>query len=133
MRKLAFVIAIFFASPSFAQNATPEQKAQLAPNGTLRAAVIKIPFLAKQHTDGTLRGVAPDLAAELARVLGVPYQAAGFESPNAGIKVLREGGADITFLAPTPERLGLIDFAPAFMEMEVTLIVPGASTIRTLA
>jgi polar amino acid transport system substrate-binding protein len=132
-RFLAVVFALLAASPSFAQDATPEQKAQLAPTGTLRAAVIKIPFLAKQHTDGTLRGVAPDLAAELARVLGVPYQAATFDSPNAGIKVLREGGADITFLAPTPERLGLIDFAPAFMEMEVTLIVPGASTIRTLA
>jgi polar amino acid transport system substrate-binding protein len=133
MRNLAFIVAVLFASPSFAQDATPEQKAQLAPTGTLRAAVIKIPFLAKQHTDGTVRGVAPDLAAELARVLGLPYLAAPFDSPNAGIKVLREGGADITFLAPTPERLGLIDFAPSFMEMEVTLIVPGASTIRSLA
>ena len=80
-----------------------------------------------------MRGVAPDLAAEMARVLGDSYQAAAFDSPNAGIKALREGAADITFLAPTPERVGLIDFAPAFMEMEVTLIVPGASTIRTLA
>ena len=133
MRLLALGLLLFAASPSFAQDATPEQKAQLAPTGTLRAAVIKIPFLAKQHTDGTLRGVAPDLAAELARVLGVPYQAAAFDSPNDGIKALRDGGADITFLAPTPERLGLIDFAPAFMEMEVTLIVPGASTIRSLA
>jgi len=132
MRNFAFVLALFLASPSLAQTATPEQKAQIASSGALRAAVIKIPFLAKQNADGTLRGVAPDLAAEMARVLGVPYQPTAFDSPNAGIKALRAGAADITFLAPTPERIGLIDFAPAFMEMEVALIVPGASSIRTL-
>ena len=63
-------------------------------------------------------GVAADLGVEMARVLGVPYQPTAFESPTAGIKALRDGAADVTFLAPTPERIGLIDFAPAFMEME---------------
>ena len=132
-RLLALVLVLFAASPSFAQTATPEQKAQVAPSGALRAAQVKIPFLAKQDASGALRGVAPDLAAEMARVLGVPYQPTAFDSPNAGIKALRAGAADIIFLAPTPERIGLIDFAGAFMEMEVTLIVPGASPIRTLA
>ena len=71
------------------------------------------------------KGVAPDLGEELARRLGVPYQPMPFDSPNAGIAALRSGAADITFLAPTPERVGLIDFGPTFMEMEMTLIVPG--------
>jgi polar amino acid transport system substrate-binding protein len=43
------------------------------------------------------------------------------------------GNADVTFLAPTPERVAVIDFAPAFMEMEITLVVAGDSPIKTLA
>jgi len=135
VRVLGAILAIAIATTTqaIAQSATPEQKAQIAPAGALRAAVVKIPFLAKQDASGTLKGVAPDLGAEMARVLGVPYQPIAYDTPNAGIAALREGKADITFLAPTPERVGLIDFAPAFMQMEVTLIVPGSSPIKTLA
>ena len=72
----------------------------------LRAALVKIPFLAKPDAaSGQLKGVAPDLAEELARRLGLPYQPMAFEQPNAGIAALRGGAADITFLAPTPERV----------------------------
>jgi polar amino acid transport system substrate-binding protein len=118
---------------ALAQTATPEQKAQLAPTGKLRAAVVTIPFLAKQDASGQLSGVAADLGVDMARAAGLPYEAVAFKSPNEGIAALRAGKADVTFLAPTPERSGQIDFAPAFMEMEVTLIVPGGSPIQTLA
>jgi polar amino acid transport system substrate-binding protein len=108
--------------------------AQIAPTGRLRAAIVKIPFLAKpDHASEHLKGVAPDLAEEFARRLGVPLESMPFDTPNAGIAALRDGAADITFLAPTPERVHLIDFGPAFMEMEMTLIVPGSSPITTLA
>jgi polar amino acid transport system substrate-binding protein len=128
------VLAALGATGAFAQSASAEQKAQIAPTGILRAALVKIPFLAKQDaTSGQLKGVAPDLGEELARRLGVPYQPMPFDSPNAGIAVLRNGTADITFLAPTPERVAMIDFGPAFMEMEMTLIVPGTSPINSHA
>ena len=120
----ALALATLGSSGALAQSASAEQKAQIAPSGQLRAALVKIPFLAKQDAaSGTLKGVAPDLAEELARRLGLPLQAIAFDQPSAGINALRSGAADITFLAPTPERVGLIDFAPAFMEMEMTLIV----------
>jgi polar amino acid transport system substrate-binding protein len=118
---------------ALAQSASAEQKAQIAPTGSLRVAVVKIPFLAKQDASGHLKGVAPDLGEELARRLGMPYQPMPFDSPNAGIAALRSGAADITFLAPTPERVGQIDFGPTFMEMEMTLIVPGTSPINSHA
>ena len=122
------VLATLGSSGALAQSASAEQKAQIAPSGQLRAALVKIPFLAKQDAaSGTLKGVAPDLAEEMARRLGLPLQAIAFDQPNAGINALRSGAADITFLAPTPERVGLIDFAPAFMEMEMTLIVTATS------
>jgi polar amino acid transport system substrate-binding protein len=128
---IGFVLA---ATSALAQNASAEQKAQIVPTGVLRAALVKIPFLAKQDpASGQLRGVAPDLGEEFARRLGLPYQSMPFDSPNAGIAALRGGLADITFLAPTPERVALIDFGPAFMEMEMTLIVPGGSPIQSHA
>jgi polar amino acid transport system substrate-binding protein len=107
--------------------------AQIAPTGRLRAALVKIPFLAKPDpASGQLKGVAPDLAEEFARRLGVPLEPMAFDAPNAAIAALRNGAADITFLAPTRERAGLIDFGPPFMEMEMTLLVPGNSPIAAL-
>jgi polar amino acid transport system substrate-binding protein len=126
------VLAMVAASAASAQSLS--SVAQIAPTGKLRAALVKIPFLAKpDHASGQLKGVAPDLAEEFAQRLGVPLEPIPFDAPNAGIAALRNGAADITFLAPTPERVALIDFGPAFMEMEMTLIVPGASPITTLA
>ena len=129
----ACLVVLFFATAALAQSATPEQKAQLAPTGALRAAIVTIPFLAKKDASGALTGVASDLGAEMARALGVPYQPTAYATPPAGMKAMSDGAADIIFLAPTPERIGLADFAPAFMEMELALLVPAASPIQTLA
>jgi len=130
---LAYLFVLLFGAAALAQTATPEQRAELAPSGKLRAAVVTIPFLAKQSADGQVTGVAPDLGAELARVLGVPYEPQVIKAPPDGVAAVRDGKADVTFLAPTPERIRLIDFAPAFMEMELTLLVMAGSPIQTLA
>ena len=126
-------LLLFGVSHAAAQTATPEQKLQLVPAGKLRAAIVTIPFLATQDSRGQTNGVAPELAEVMARVLEVPYEPAAFKSPNEGVAMVKSGKADVTFLAPTPDRLAQIDFAPAFMEMEITLIVPGDSPIKTLA
>jgi polar amino acid transport system substrate-binding protein len=127
------LLLLLAGSPALAQSTTPAQKAQIAPTGSLRAAVVTIPFLAQKDAAGALNGVAPDLGVEMARVLGVPYAPTAYPTPNEGVALVREGRADITFLAPTPGRIALIDFAPPFMEMDVTLVVAGSSPIRTLA
>ena len=130
---LACLVAVAFGSAALAQSATPEQKAELAPTGALRAAIVTIPFLAKKDASGGATGVAPDLGAELARVLGVPYQPTIYGTPPAGMKAMVDGVADVIFLAPTPERIRQANFAPAFMEMELSLLVMAASPIQTLA
>jgi polar amino acid transport system substrate-binding protein len=128
----AIVLATVAVDGAAAQSSS--SIAQIAPTGRLRAAIVKIPFLAKaDRASGHLKGVAPDLAEEFARRLDVPLDPMAFDTPNAGIAALRNGAADITFLAPTPERLALIDFGPAFMEMEMTLLVPGSSPITSQA
>lgn len=127
------LVVLLFATAAQAQSATPEQKAQLAPTGALRAAIVTIPFLAKKDASGAVTGVAPDLGAEMARALGVPYKPTVYATPPAGMKAMVDGAADIIFLAPTSERIGQANFAPAFMEMELSLLVPTASPIQTLA
>jgi polar amino acid transport system substrate-binding protein len=127
----AVVLATVAVDGATAQSSSIEQ---IAPTGRLRAALVKIPFLAKaDRASGHLKGVAPDLAEEFARRLDVPLEPMAFDTPNAAIAALRNGAADITFLAPTPERVALIDFGPAFMEMEMTLLVPGSSPITNQA
>jgi polar amino acid transport system substrate-binding protein len=126
-------MCLAWATVTQAQSVAAADKTQVAPTGELRAALVTIPFLAKADAAGVLKGVAPDLAAEMARRLEIPYRPTRYDTPNAGIKALREGQADITFLAPTPERVGLIDFGPAFMTMQMTLLVPTASSINTQA
>ena len=134
MLRIVFVsVFACLASLAQAQTATSEQKAQLAPAGALRAAVVTIPFLAKLDASGQTIGVAPDLAAEMAKLLGVKYEPTAFKSPNEGIAAVRAGKADLTFLAPTPERNALLDFSTPFMQMEITLVVAGDSPIKTLA
>jgi polar amino acid transport system substrate-binding protein len=130
---LACLVVLFTGSLVLAQSVTPEQKAQLAPTGKLRAAVVTIPFLAKQNASGQATGVAADLGAEMARTLGVPYEPSVIKAPPDGVAAVRDGKADVTFLAPTPERIRLIDFAPAFMEMELSLLVMTGSPIQSLA
>jgi hypothetical protein len=51
---LALILTLGCGSPALAQTATAQQKAQIAPTGMLRAALVKIPFLAKQDANGSL-------------------------------------------------------------------------------
>ena len=54
-------LAIMAVSAASAQSLS--SVAQIVPTGKLRAALVKIPFLAKpDHASGQLKGVAPDLA-----------------------------------------------------------------------
>jgi len=98
--------------------------------GFWRVQLLNVYYYAREaRKSDTLRRFAPDLAEEFAQRLGVPLEPMAFDAPNAAIAALRNGAADITFLAPTRERAALIDFGPPFMEMEMTLIVPPSSPI----
>jgi len=108
--------------------------ADLAPSGTMRVGLNYGNFLlvGKDGPDGEPRGIAPDLARELARRLGVPlaftrYDAAG--KLAAGVKG-REW--DVAFLAAEPARANEIAFTAAYLEIEASYLVPAGSSIRTI-
>lgn len=112
---------------------TTEQN-ELAPTGKLRVGVNHGNFLLVQkNADGTIRGIVADLAAELARRLGVTvefvhYPGAGQLADSAG-----SGAWDVAFLGAEPQRAQEIDFTPAYLEIPATYLVPAGSPIRTLA
>jgi len=106
--------------------------AKLAPTGTLRAV-----FLGGNPVQGRVdaktgdtSGTVPDLTRELARRVGVP--AAIASAPDAGsvIAALRNGTADIGFLAYDEMRAREVDFGPAFVVMANSYLVNASSPIR---
>jgi polar amino acid transport system substrate-binding protein len=117
-----------------AQSVPASVKSELAPTGTLRAAInYNNPLLAKRDpATGELRGLAVDLSEELARRVGVPvklipYDAAGKISGDA-----KSGVWDIAYLAIDPARATEIDFTAAHSELEGTYLVPAGSPIQKI-
>ncbi|MGE0313501.1 MAG: transporter substrate-binding domain-containing protein [Lautropia sp.] len=115
---------------------TPPAKvvAQLAPTGVLRAGINLSNFLlVTGRTDaGDPVGVSPDMAAEVAKRLGVPLVLVPFESPGLVADAVGTGRWDIALIGAEPQRAETIRFSPAYVEIEATYLVPSGSPIRTI-
>lgn len=107
-------------------------RAELAPTGTLRAALNLSNFLLVQHdaASGVSRGVAPDLGAELAARLGVPVAFQTYE--DAGKVADAVSGWDVAFIGAEPQREHVIAFTPAYVEIEATYLVPANSPLHVV-
>ncbi len=104
-------------------------RAELAPNGTLRAALNYSNFLlvssrAPEHT-----GVAPDLARELARRAGATVAFVGYENAGLAADAASDQAWDVAFIGAEPARADLITFTPAYVEIEATYLLPGNAAI----
>src|SRR6266403_8707 len=114
---IGFAGPILLASGAMA-DMTPAVRADLAPTGKLRAAINYGNFIlaTKDKATGESRGVAVDLTQEVGKGLGVPVEIVPYDS------VAAMGDA-----APS----GVWD--TAYLEIEATYLVPGASPLRTAA
>jgi len=114
---------------------TPEVRAALAPSGTLRVGLNYGNFLlvGEDDHDGRPRGIAPDLAREIARRIAMPLEFARFPQAGPLADSVRDNVWDIAFLGNEPQRAEEIAFSPPYLEIPVTYLVPAASPIRTLA
>jgi polar amino acid transport system substrate-binding protein len=109
-------------------------KAELAPTGTLRVALIAInPLFVTQGTpQGETRGIAIDIANRLASRIGVPMKPVLYPSAAALMESTGKREWDITFLPITPERAALMNFTAPYMYTESTFLVPPGSTAKSL-
>jgi polar amino acid transport system substrate-binding protein len=129
MRPLrALTLICLLSVPALAQS--PSQI--LAPTGTLRAI-----FLGGNPVQGTVdsktgvaRGTVPDLVQELARRLNVPYKIIPAPAAGGVIEALKDGTADIGFLAYDETRAREVDFGAAFMVMFNSYLVRANSSIQ---
>ena len=114
---------------------TPAVRADLTPTGTLRAAINYGNFIlaTKDPATGQSRGVAIDLAQELAGRLGVAVEIVAYDSVAVMGDAAPSGVWDIAFLGSDPQREALMSFTAAYLEIEATYLVPGPSPLRTAA
>jgi polar amino acid transport system substrate-binding protein len=112
----------------------PEIRSELAPTGTLRAAInLGNPVLAqKDPVAGEPRGVSVDLARELGRRLNVPVELVTYDAAGKVFDALKSGVWDIAFLAIDPARASEISFTAPYVIIEGTYMVPADSPLRTI-
>ena len=110
-------------------------RSALAPSGTLRTGLNYGNFLliTGDDPDGRPRGIAPDLAREIARRLGVPVDFVRFQQAGPLADGARENAWDIAFLGNEPQRAEEIVFSPPYLEIPVTYLVPAGSPVHSLA
>lgn len=108
---------------------------QLAPTGTLRAGINlgNILLVTGRTGSGDPAGVSPDMARAIADRLGVPLTCVPFASPGEVADAVDQDAWDICLIAAEPSRAETIAFAPAYVEIEATYLVPAGSPIRSLA
>jgi polar amino acid transport system substrate-binding protein len=113
---------------------TAALRAEFAPAGKLHAGINYGNFLLVlgDAADGTPQGIAPDLARELGRRIGVPVEFVRFDQAGKMADAVTDGAWDVAFLAAEPARANVIAFSAAYLEIEATYLVPPGSPIRTI-
>jgi polar amino acid transport system substrate-binding protein len=114
---------------------SPEIAAELAPKGVLRAGINLSNFLlvTGKSAAGDPEGVAPDMAREIARRLGVPVKYVTFKTPGELADQAGRDVWDIGLIGAEPQRAETIAFSPAYVEIEATYLVPAGSRLNTVA
>ncbi|TPG48433.1 ABC transporter substrate-binding protein [Roseomonas nepalensis] len=130
----ALVGLLVSAAPAGAQPAPREVVATLAPSGALRAAInFGNTVLAQPDpATGAPRGVSAELAAELARRLGVPVTFLTFDSAGKVTDAGKQGAWDVAFLARDPVRAQGILFTAPYVVIEGTYMVRAASPLQSV-
>jgi len=109
--------------------------AELAPTGVLRAGINMSNFLlvTGKTAAGDPDGVAPDMAAEIARRLGVAVRYVQFERPSRLADAAGTNAWDIGLIGAEPARAEKITFTPAYCEIEATYLVQPNSPYQNVA
>lgn len=131
MKTLTITMALLIAACAAPTRAPNE----LAPSGTLRVAInYGNPVLAtKDERGGELHGVAVDVGRELARRAALPVALVAYPTVAKLMSGLAANEWDVAFLAIDPARAREVAFTAAYMEVEVTYLVPAQSALRDVA
>ncbi len=112
---------------------TAEVRNELAPSGTLRAAInFGNPILASRDAaSGQAKGVSVDLANELGKRLGLPVQLVTYTAAGKVVEGIQQKEWDLAFFAIDPVRAQDTDISAAYVQIEGAYLVPEFSNIRS--
>jgi polar amino acid transport system substrate-binding protein len=128
---LALVAVVLLTACAAVLPAPTVAAGQLAPGGTLRAAInYGNPLLATRDANGEPRGVSVDLARELARRLGVPLEMVTYTAAGKVVEGIKSDAWDVGFFAIDPVRAADTDFTAPYLIIEGAYLVPEVSPIR---
>jgi polar amino acid transport system substrate-binding protein len=129
----AVLLGILLLLGGCASTPPPQAVKDLAPNGTLRAAInVGNAVLAQRGpAGGEPTGVAVDMARELARRLGVPVQLIVYDAAGKVVEAGRAGAWDIAFVALDPARAAEIAQSPPYVQIEGAYLVRDNSPLRS--
>ena len=107
----------------------------VVPGDTLRAAYLGTNPAQAMRDAGTgeVRGAAYDLARELARRNNVRLEFKPIAGPPAVIAAVKNGEADIGFVAYEATRLGTVEFSQTYMLVRQSFLVLDGSPIKAVA
>lgn len=113
----------------------PQVVKELAPTGILRAGINLSNFLlvTGKTVSGDPVGVAPDMAAEIARRLGVGVKYMPFPQPGPLADKVDTDTWDIGLIGAEPQRAAKIAFTTAYCEIQSTYLVPPGSPLKSIA
>jgi polar amino acid transport system substrate-binding protein len=108
---------------------------ELAGSGILRAGINTGNGLLVTgvSSTGDPEGVAPDMAAAIAKRLAVPVVYVKFPRPSTLADAAGTGVWDIGLIGAEPARAEKIAFTPAYCEIEATYLVPAGSSAHSVA
>ena len=133
----ALMVCLIMGAASSASSASSSSAsaAELVPTGTLRAAFISTnPVQAvTDPKTGEVRGPAAELTRELARRLGVPGKIEGARGVPGVLAAVKNGEADIGFLAYDPPRAAEVDYSQTYSLAQNTFMVLDASPLKSVA
>ena len=81
---------------------------------------------------GTISGVIADIARELGRRADVPVSITPLPTAAAVLDAVRTGQADIGFVAPNPERTGVVLYSRTYMLVQQSALVRANSPLRSV-
>ena len=122
------------ATPS-ATKVTPEVVRELAPTGSLRAAINlgNSVMAQKDERSGKLGGITVELANELGKRLGVPVSLVPFEAAGKVFEAMQQGQLDVAFIAVEPARAAELDFTAPYVLIEANYMVRNDSPLQVVA
>ena len=134
LASFAFAFSVLSCTTGvMAQNAPPNVVKELAPSGTLRAAINfgNTVLAQRDPAGGVPRGVSGDLARELAKRLGTPIEYVTFDAAGKVFEALKAGAWDIAFMAIDPVRSEGLEFTGPYVVIEGAYAVPVNSALKT--